>query len=129
MLCCALLLLAAGVVAPVYARNVFGAGLSAFSLGATFMGITVLVNLEARALFPHTSNRAIGRLTAAFGIGQIAGPLIVTGVVTSGGSYDVALQIDGVVLLAAAASAAVGGLHGHPRQSPEQIDNATDLQR
>lgn len=110
MLAFALVVLAAGVVAPVYARNVAGASFSAFALGATFMGITTLVNVEARSLFPHSSNHAIGRLTAAFGVGQIVGPLVVSEVAATGRSYDVALLVAGAVLAASVLTLAGGQL-------------------
>ena len=110
MLAVALLLLTAGVLAPVFARNVAGAVFSALALGATFMGITTLVNMEARALFPHSSNRAIGELTAAFGIGQIVGPLVVSAVAASGGSYDLALLVAAAVLAAGTATLVAGCL-------------------
>lgn len=102
MIVVALLLLALGVVAPVYVHNVAGAAFSAFALGLTFMGITVLVNTEAREIFPRGSNRAIGELTAAFGVGQIIGPLVVSIVAAIGSSYDTALIIASVVLGAGA---------------------------
>jgi MFS family permease len=110
MLELALLILGAGIVAPTYARNVFGAMFSAAALGGTFAGITTLVNLEARALFPHSSNRAIGELTAAFGVGQIIGPLIVSAIATSGGSYDLALIAGGATVAVGFASVAAGRL-------------------
>jgi MFS family permease len=104
MLFAALLLSAAGVAAPVYAPNAFGAIFGAFALGATFMGITVLVSLEARALFPHASHRAIGDLTVTFSIGQIVGPLIVSVVAMFGGGYAIALVIATIVLVCGAAA-------------------------
>jgi hypothetical protein len=66
--------------------------------------------MEARALFPHSSNRAIGELTAAFGIGQIVGPLIVSAIAASGGSYDTALVVAGAVLAAGVVILAGGRL-------------------
>jgi hypothetical protein len=110
MLALALAILAAGVVAPVLLRNVAGAAFSAVALGLTFMGITTLVNTEARALFPQASNRAIGELTAAFGIGQIIGPLVVSAIAVRGGSYDTALLVAGGVLAASVATLAGGRL-------------------
>lgn len=114
MLALALAILAAGVVAPVYLRNVAGAAFSAIALGLTFMGITTLVNTEARALFPHASSRAIGELTAVFGIGQIVGPLIVSAIAVSGGTYDTALLAAGAVLAASALLAGGQLLYSKP---------------
>jgi MFS family permease len=110
MIVAALLVLALGVVAPVYVHNVAGAAFSAFALGLTFIGITALVNTEARDLFPHGSNRAIGELTAAFGAGQIIGPLVVSAGAATGASYDASLVIASIVLAAGAAATAAGRL-------------------
>jgi MFS family permease len=109
MFALALVILALGVVAPVFAPNAVGAAFSAFALGLTFIGITTLVNVEARALFPAASNRAIGELTAAFGVGQIVGPLIVSAIAARGGSYDLALLAGGAVLAGSAATIARDG--------------------
>ena len=107
MLCSALLLSACGVVAPLYAPNAFGAIFAAFALGATFMGVTVLVNLEARARFPQASHRAIGDLTASLGIGQILGPLLVSALAIFHGGYPIALIVACVVLVLSAGASLV----------------------
>jgi MFS family permease len=112
MLGVAMLVLTAGVVAPVYVRNVAGATFAALALGGTFTGITTLVTIEARALFPHSSHQAIGQLTAAFGIGQVIGPLIVSAIATTGGTYEAALLTAASVLLAGCAILAGGQLAG-----------------
>jgi MFS family permease len=112
MLGLAMLVLTAGVVAPVYVRNVAGATFAALALGGTFIGITTLVTIEARALFPHSSHRAIGQLTAAFGTGQVIGPLIVSAIATAGGSYDTALLAAASILLAGGAILAAGQFAG-----------------
>lgn len=112
---CALILLAGGVAAPVYVHHVVAGAFAAFALGATFMGITAVVNMEARSLFPRSSNRAIGQLTGAFSFGQIVGPLIVTAAAASPGAYDRALIVAAVVLIASAASALAGISPSHEK--------------
>jgi hypothetical protein len=112
MLGLAMLLLTAGVLAPVFVPNVAGATFGALALGGTFIGITTLVTIEARALFPHSSHRAIGQLTAAFGVGQVIGPLIVSAIASAGGTYDTALLAAGSILLAGCAILAAGQFVG-----------------
>lgn len=53
--------------------NLFGAFLSAFLLGATFVGITILTTTEAKRIRPNESNKIIGYTTGVYGIGQIIG--------------------------------------------------------
>jgi len=112
MLGLAMLLLTAGVLAPVFVPNVAGATFAALALGGTFIGITTLVTIEARALFPHSSHRAIGQLTAAFGVGQVIGPLIVSAIASAGGNYDTALLAAGSILLVGCAILAAGQFVG-----------------
>lgn len=53
-----------------------GALLSALLLGGTFMGITALGFTAARALAPGEERRVSALITAAFGFGQIVGPVL-----------------------------------------------------
>lgn len=46
-------------------------------LGGTFMGIAGLAQWLARVSDPQASARRIGLLTVFYGLGQIAGPLLV----------------------------------------------------
>ncbi len=50
--------------------------LAAILLGGTFMGITALGFAAARALGPHQQRRSFALITAGFGLGQIAGPIV-----------------------------------------------------
>lgn len=50
--------------------------LSAFLLGGTFMGITALGFAAARGLGPQHQRRSFALITAGFGLGQIAGPIM-----------------------------------------------------
>src|SRR5262249_39457465 len=49
--------------------------LAALLVGGTFMVITMLGLQEARARSPDNPTTLLGRMTAAFAIGQLAGPL------------------------------------------------------
>jgi hypothetical protein len=44
-------------------------------IGGTFMVITMLGMQEARVRAPQHATLALGRMTAAFAVGQLAGPL------------------------------------------------------
>ncbi|WP_459502062.1 YbfB/YjiJ family MFS transporter [Bacillus sp. C1] len=68
------------VLSPILIPNVIGAFLSAFLLGATFVGITILTTTEAKRIKPNDSNKIIGYTTGIYGIGQIIGPIF-TGII------------------------------------------------
>ncbi|MBV8148105.1 MAG: YbfB/YjiJ family MFS transporter, partial [Candidatus Eremiobacteraeota bacterium] len=106
----ALLVLGFGTVAPIISPNALGVIVAAATLGGTFMGITALASALGRQLFPHGSHVAIGRLTAAFGIGQIVGPALAGVLVAKAGSYAPALVIAACVSCASAGVIFVGSV-------------------
>ncbi len=67
---------AVGVAASVLWINVAGLFLAAAFLGGTFMGITALGLMAARDLSAGAARRPLALLTAAFGLGQIIGPVV-----------------------------------------------------
>ncbi len=70
--------LALGVVAPVFAVNLTTLLFAALCVGGTFMVITMAGIQEARRLGGAQSARVVALYTAAFAVGQIAGPLTVS---------------------------------------------------
>jgi predicted MFS family arabinose efflux permease len=70
--------LASGVVAPVFAINLTTLLFAALCVGGTFMVITMAGIQEARRLGGAQSARVVALYTAAFALGQIAGPLTVS---------------------------------------------------
>lgn len=72
----ACLLEAVGVAAGGLWSTPAAALLAAFLLGGTFMGITALGFAAARALDPRQQRRSFALITAGFGLGQIAGPIV-----------------------------------------------------
>jgi predicted MFS family arabinose efflux permease len=70
--------LAAGVLAPALWVNVPTLLLSAVCVGGTFMIITMAGIREALRIGGASASLAVGVMTAAFGAGQIAGPLTVS---------------------------------------------------
>ena len=72
----ACVLLAIGVAASVLMPGLYGLVAGAVLLGGTFMGITALGLVEAGHRSGGDPRRSLGLMTAAFGIGQILGPLV-----------------------------------------------------
>ena len=99
----ALLLQSLGIVLPVVTGNGIAAIASAVLFGGTFMGLATLAVGFGRQLVPHDAPRAIGILTAAFGTGQIIGPLAGAWLERAGGGFD-------WPLIAAAITVALGAL-------------------
>ena len=100
----AYLLEAVGVVAAALGEHLLAIFLGALLLGGTFMAITALGLTTARGLSGGASAQVVGRMTAAFGLGQILGPAIGGWLADRTGSF-VAPS-----LLAAAALVACAGL-------------------
>lgn len=72
---CSHLLMAAGVVLPTMWLTLETIAIAAFLVGGTFMVITMLGLQVARSLAPDNPTTILGRMTAAFALGQLAGPL------------------------------------------------------
>lgn len=70
---------ALGVVLPVLGANAAASLVGAVLFGGTFMGITAQGLAIAGTAAPASSHRIMGRMTAAFGLGQLIGPLGVAG--------------------------------------------------
>jgi MFS family permease len=64
-----------GVLLPALWTNGLTIALSALLVGGTFMVITLAGVQEMRARAPAQAARLVGRITAAFALGQIAGPV------------------------------------------------------
>ena len=99
----AMLLQALGIALPVMTGNGIAAIASAILFGGTFMGIATLAVAFGRHLAPQDAARAIGMLTASFGVGQIIGPLAGAALEEAGGGFA-------WPLIAAASVVALGAL-------------------
>lgn len=98
----ACLLQAVGVAASVLWPSGAGAVLSAALLGGTFMGQTSLGLAEARRLVPDNPRPALALMTAAFGFGQVIGPVLAGYLSDRLGSFSLASLLAAGALLAAA---------------------------
>jgi predicted MFS family arabinose efflux permease len=89
-------------LAPLLGDSIVGAGIAAVGLGATFIPLTGLALPFARALDPVHSARAIGLMTAAFGAGQIVGPVAAAYLAEGSGGFGGPSVLACSVLLIAA---------------------------
>jgi predicted MFS family arabinose efflux permease len=70
------LLMAAGVVLPSLCLAPATIAIAALLVGSTFMVVTMIGLQEARARAPANPAALLGLMTAAFAIGQLAGPVV-----------------------------------------------------
>lgn len=95
-----LLLQALGVVLPALSQAPWACLLSALLVGGTFMGTVTIAMPAARAWAAQVRYNLLASMTAAYGVGQIAGPLVAAGL----------LQLDRGLSPALFAAAATLGL-------------------
>jgi len=100
---------AAGIVAPVYFGSLWVGLLAAVCFGSTFMGITAIVVAFGGRIARHPA-RMIGLLTAAFGLGQVIGPVIGGWLAERQGGFDGSLLLAAGAVLAGAALVWLGRL-------------------
>lgn len=98
---------AAGVAASLLSPSLAGFAIGSLLLGVPFTAITYFAMQEVRRLWPHDATPRMGLLTAAYGLGQIAGPPLAAWLVahsaTAAQGFDKALWIaTGLLLLGAA---------------------------
>jgi predicted MFS family arabinose efflux permease len=94
---------ATGVMASMAWQTASGIFVAAVLVGGTFMGITALGLIQARALATGDPRRALALMTGAFGLGQIVGPAFAGIVSDRLGSFTVPSITAAVALLFAAA--------------------------
>ena len=101
-------LMALGVAVPVFMPGIWGILMSALFVGGTFMVITMAGLKEARTVGDGSPARLMAAMTAAFALGQIAGPIAVSYAVGANWSFSVPL-VTASLLLAAGACAVMPG--------------------
>ncbi|QYD70209.1 YbfB/YjiJ family MFS transporter [Paraburkholderia edwinii] len=91
--------IASGIVWP----SAGGFALGSVLIGLPFTAITLFAMREARRLHGNDAAGLMGFATAAYGLGQIVGPLIAAPIAARTGSFSIALWLAAGALLAGAA--------------------------
>ena len=99
-------LMALGVLLPAVWTSLAGVSIAALLVGGTFMVITMVSMQEVRARAEGHATLALGRMTAGFALGQLAGPLVNAGIARMSATPAVALQL--ALMLSAAGLLASG---------------------
>jgi len=106
--------MALGVAFPILWPVIGGVMIAALLAGGTFMVITLAGMQEARAVAGPRATGLMAAMTAAFGTGQIVGPMSVSSMVDPTADFSKPLLV-ACVLLVASACALVAG---PPRAQP-----------
>jgi len=88
-----------GVTASVVVKGFTGPLLAGVLLGGTFIAITALGLQTARQLAPQAPRRIFAVMTAAFGLGQIIGPIAAGLLAQASGNYVLASAMAAAALL------------------------------
>ncbi|MEP6564668.1 MAG: YbfB/YjiJ family MFS transporter [Mesorhizobium sp.] len=94
---------AVGVTASVATGGYIGPLLGGLLLGVTFIAVTALGLQTARLLAPQAPRRIFALMTAAFGLGQIVGPIAAGLLAQASGGYFLASIVAAAVLLVSGA--------------------------
>ncbi|MCA1324073.1 YbfB/YjiJ family MFS transporter [Herbaspirillum sp. alder98] len=101
LLCWSYLMQALGIMLCIILPNAIGFALGCLLLGLPFTAITLFGMREARRLRGIHASKLMGSMTAAYGIGQIAGPPLAT-TLAEGGSFTPSLIVAALSLVAGA---------------------------
>ena len=91
---------AVAVTVSIVWPTVAGLALSSTLLGLPFTAITLFAMREARRLWPNAAPRLMGLMTAAYGIGQIAGPPLANRLFAATGGFNASLAVAAMSLVA-----------------------------
>jgi len=97
-----LLVEAAGLVATVCLPLPYAPLIGGVLLGLTFIMITAYGLQIGRGLAPDSPRKALAFMTAAFGVGQIVGPVVAGWIAERSGSFTVPTLLAAIVLLVCA---------------------------
>jgi len=103
MLAACYVLQALGIALGIVWPNAVGFSLGSVLIGLPFTAITLFAMREARLLRGEHAAALMGYATGAYGIGQIAGPLVAAPLAASTGSFSPSLWLAALALLAGAA--------------------------
>ncbi|MGA9852846.1 MAG: YbfB/YjiJ family MFS transporter [Gammaproteobacteria bacterium] len=93
------LIMGVGTVLPVLVPDMAGILLAALCVGGTMMVVTYAGLQEARRLSPHAPAVLMAKITVAFAIGQILGPVCVSLAPAGAKSLDTLLAVAAVLLI------------------------------
>lgn len=93
---------AAGVVLPAFSHTPLAFLCSAILVGGTFMGTVTIAMPAAKRIAGQVAFNILGAMTAAYGIGQISGPLASDALFARSHSFNQPLLVAGTALLIAA---------------------------
>jgi predicted MFS family arabinose efflux permease len=96
--------MALAVALPALVPGLAAIMVTALVVGGTFVVVTMAGMQEARAVAGADAGRLMAAMTAAFGAGQIAGPVWVSAVAGAGGDFPTPLLVAGILLLVSAAA-------------------------
>ncbi|MEM5371686.1 YbfB/YjiJ family MFS transporter [Paraburkholderia azotifigens] len=94
---------ALGIIAGIVSPTAGGFALGSALIGLPFTAITLFAMREARRLHGDNAAGLMGYATAAYGLGQIAGPLVAAPIAAHTGSFTPALWLAALALAAGAA--------------------------
>ncbi len=96
------LVMAAGILVPIVLPGLAGVAIAALCVGGTFMVITMVSLQEARRVGGAHTRVLMAAMVSAFALGQIAGPLLVSGFVAMQLGFAIPLiTASGALVLAA----------------------------
>jgi len=100
------------IVLPIVSGSPAAALAAALGFGGTFVGIAVLTVSLGGAIAPQNPTRMIGLLTAAFGFGQIVGPVLAGELAAHEGNFTLALELAAGTVFLGAVLLGVGAVRG-----------------
>lgn len=108
----AMLVMAAGVAAPLLVPGFAGILISAVLVGATFVTITLAGMQEARRLYGAAARPVMAAMTSAFAVGQLVGPILIALLEEQPHGFTIVLLAATAGLLAGALALASRGSSG-----------------
>lgn len=91
---------AGGVALPLLLPNTFGALAGGALFGASFLAVVGLALAVAREAEPTRASRAMGLMTASFGLGQILAPALSSALIGRGAGFGLPLALAAGALIA-----------------------------
>jgi predicted MFS family arabinose efflux permease len=114
---------ALGIMLPALSPGLAAAYVGAILFGGTFMGIVALAMSLGQRLAPERSARVLGLLTAAYGTGQMIGPLLGGFIAAHTASFTLPLVLAGAVVAIGGVLLIVGARHGIHEQTAQETEH------